>query len=82
MHPPTPHTLLQGLLGQDEDLHDEDAAEDEAGAGHVVLEGRQRGGPVLLRNEGGGRRRWVKHSVWATTLGELDGCRAAVTTSV
>ena len=39
------------LLGQDQDLHYEDAAEDEAGAGDVVLEGRQRGGPVLFRAE-------------------------------
>lgn len=41
--------LGAGLLGQDEDLHDEYAAEYEAGAGDVVLERWQRGGSVLLR---------------------------------
>ena len=39
------------LLGQDQDLHYEDAAEDKAGADDVVLEGRQRCGPVLFRPE-------------------------------
>lgn len=41
--------LSAGLLGQDEDLHDEYAAEYEAGAGDVVLERRERRGSVLLR---------------------------------
>lgn len=40
------------LLWQDEDLHNEYTAEYEAGAGHVVLEGRQRRGSVLLRGKG------------------------------
>lgn len=39
------------VLGQDEDLHDEYAAEYEAGAGDVVLERRERGGSVLLRKK-------------------------------
>lgn len=46
------HQHRSHLLWQDEDLHDEYTAEDEAGAGHVVLEGRQRRGSVLLRAEG------------------------------
>lgn len=41
------------LLGQDEDLHDEYAAEYEAGAGDVVLERRERCGSVLLGGEKG-----------------------------
>lgn len=40
------------LLWQDENLHDEYTAEYEAGAGHVVLEGRQRRGSVLLGAKG------------------------------
>lgn len=35
------------LLRQHENLHDEDAEENEARAGHVVLEGGQRRGSVL-----------------------------------
>lgn len=46
--------LGAGLLGQDEDLHDEYAAEYEAGAGDVVLERWERRGSVLLRKGGGG----------------------------
>lgn len=37
------------LLWQYKNLHDEDAEEDEAGTGHVVLEGGQCSGSVLRR---------------------------------
>lgn len=40
---------MQGpdLLGQDQYLHYEDAAEDETGTGDVVFKGRQSGGSIL-----------------------------------
>lgn len=44
------------LLGQDKDLHYEDTAEYEAGASHVVLEGWQCCGSVLLRENKGGEK--------------------------
>lgn len=52
LQPSAAQRLWRGLLGQDEDLHDEYTAEYEAGARHVVLEGWQCRGSVLLGEKG------------------------------